>query len=520
VSPGVLSRIFALCILYSTPCFSSDTPPQDPYRFTERSFQEAIDQKKLIYLFVGSDVCLESRHFLRQIVQDKSYFDLVSKRFLFRILDYDLNPSLTLRYALPTIPGFLILDSKANIYLGGTRPEKEKVFELIKSIADQFETNPAALKDELDNFRAENSPLLPPQSIETILDSTMNLPNHLSLDLGRYILSLPASHTDFHRYSEQLKEWVKSENFDFVEGSYFMPRGYCTYHAEGKYSFFNFKLQEMLIDFYARTGDPAFKYAFLKSLKYLKRDLFLSPKTSYSIGYGSKKYFKLALRERLLYYPPSPRRSDLALSQVLYLKILYKLHHLLRASKLLPRELEFLKDHLQRKLELFSQVVDRYKREDGLLYFTSQKRFANFETQVEFFALLQLMERFEEVDSDSFFQKMESLVQSFHDHFYDEKQKMYCDVPLKALKESPHIYQYPLYFIREHSRLFLFLDFLKERTKKPKYEQLLSETYTASLRHNSKNPHRFYWLAWYRNIIRNRLLRQKKAPVHENKENG
>ena len=204
------------------------------------------------------------------------------------------------------------------------------------------------------------------------LDSTMNLPNHLSLDLGRYILSLPADSTEFRRYTEQLMDWIKSENFDFVEGSFFMPRGYCTFHAEGKYSFFNFKLQEMLIDFYARTKHPVFKHAFLKSIKYLKRDLFLSPKTAYSIGYGSKKYFQLSLKARLMYYPPSPRRSDLTISQLLYLKILYKLHHLLNLGWIAPQEIAFLQDHIEQKPTFFEQIMNRYQRQDGLLYFTSQ----------------------------------------------------------------------------------------------------------------------------------------------------
>jgi len=509
-----MARNLVLFLLFSFFC-TNPVPGEpveinDPYRFSEQSFIEAQKEKKLIYLFIGSDVCLESRFFLREIVQDESYFQLVSKRYLFRILDYDLNPSLALRYSLPTIPGFLVLDAGGNIYLGGTRPEKERVFPLLQSILDQFENNPENLKDELKQFQKENPSEHPPQSVESILDSTMNLPNHLSLDLGRYILSLPREAPEFQRYLEQLLEWIKSENFDFVEGSFFMPRGYCTYHAEGKYSFFNFKLQEMLIDFYTRTGNPALKHAFLKSLKYLKRDLFLSPKTAYSIGYGSKKYFQLPLRQRLLYYPPSPRRSDLTLSQVLYLKILYKLHHLLTISRLFPREIAFMQDHIEKKPQLFERLIGRYQREDGLLYFTSQKRFTNFETQVEFFSLLQLMEKIEKPRAAAFFQKMESLIQSFHDHFFDPEMRMYRDIPNENYQTNLRLYQYPLYFTREHSRLFLFLDFLKGRTQNQKYERMLSESYSATLKHNSRYPHRFYWLAWYRNILRNRLLNQKK----------
>ena len=509
------SLILSLFLFITCPLLEAEAPEKDPYRFAEESMIQAEDEKKLIYLFIGSDVCLESRHFLRQIAQDDEYFDLVSKRYLFRVLDYDLNPSLALRYSLPTIPGFLILDHKGNIYLGGTRPEKEQIFPILQSIVDQYENDPDNLLDELHRFQEENPKTVPPQSIESILDSTMNLPNHLSLDLGRYILSLPASSIDFQRYLEQLLEWIKSENFDFVEGSFFMPRGYCTFHAEGKYSFFNFKLQEMLIDFYTRTGNPALKHGFLKSLKYLKRDLFLSPKTAYSIGYGSKKYFQLPLKTRLMYYPPSPRRSDLTISQVIYLKILYKLHHLLNLGRISSLEIEFLRDHIAQKPILFEQIISRYQREDGLLYFTSEKKYTNFETQVEYFSLLQLMEQIEKPKAELFFSRMESLIQSFHKHFFDPEQKMYQDIPVEIWKKNTRLYQYPLYFVREHSRLFLFLNFLKDRTGKPEYEQMLGDSYTATLKHNSRNPHRFYWLNWYRNILRNKLLNEKNTESGE-----
>ena len=43
----------------------------DPYRFSEESMVLAEKEKRLIYLFIGSDVCLESRYFLRQIAQDE-----------------------------------------------------------------------------------------------------------------------------------------------------------------------------------------------------------------------------------------------------------------------------------------------------------------------------------------------------------------------------------------------------------------------------------------------------------------
>ena len=95
-------------------------------------------------------------------------------------------------------------------------------------------------------------------------------------------------------------------------------------------------------------------------------------------------------------------------------------------------EISFLKDHLQRSLSLFSQMIEKYKRDDGLLYFTSQGKFTNFETQIEFFSLLQIMEKIEKVDSNVFLRKMISLYKAFVKAFYDKDKGMFSDIPLTS----------------------------------------------------------------------------------------
>ena len=443
---------------------------QDPLVLSQFIIRQAKNENKLIFLYVGSDVCLESRSFLSEIVSDKEYYKFIKDNFIVSILDYDKNPSLAIRYSLPTIPGFLIIDSNGNTFFGTTRPEKQVVLPILQLIIDKFTNDQEGLLEDLKQFSKETDFSLP-RTIEDIIDSTINVPNHISLDLGRYILSLSTDDQNFKYYTEQFLEWIKSENFDFVEGSFFMPRGFSTFHGESKYSFFNFKLQEMLLDFYAKTNNPKFKYAFLKSLKYLKRDLFIDERISYSTGYASKKYFKMNLKQRLQYYPPSPRRSDLALSQIIYLKILYKISMLLQQKRLFQADVSFLDDHLKRRLSLFSQVLEKYKRKDGLMYFTSKKYFTNFETQVEFFALLQLMEKTEDVNPDIFLRKMENLYKSFVKAFFDRKVKMFSDVPLESFEINKDLYQYKLYLTREHARLLLFLDFLYDRTGKTVYKK-------------------------------------------------
>ena len=472
---------------------------QDPLVLSQFIIRQAKNENKLIFLYVGSDVCLESRSFLSEIVSDKEYYKFIKDNFIVSILDYDKNPSLAIRYSLPTIPGFLIIDSNGNTFFGTTRPEKQVVLPILQLIIDKFTNDQEGLLEDLKQFSKETDFSLP-RTIEDIIDSTINVPNHISLDLGRYILSLSTDDQNFKYYTEQFLEWIKSENFDFVEGSFFMPRGFSTFHGESKYSFFNFKLQEMLLDFYAKTNNPKFKYAFLKSLKYLKRDLFIDERISYSTGYASKKYFKMNLKQRLQYYPPSPRRSDLALSQIIYLKILYKISMLLQQKRLFQADVSFLNDHLKRRLSLFSQVLEKYKRKDGLMYFTSKKYFTNFETQVEFFALLQLMEKTEDVNPDIFLRKMENLYKSFVKAFFDRKVKMFSDVPLEIFDINKDLYQYKLYLTREHARLLLFLDFLYDRTGKTVYKKQKATLLSSISKQIKKYPERFYWLNWYQNL--------------------
>lgn|GEM_PF-1197476 len=495
----LVQLLFILLFLSTFPGLCNPEKEKDPFAFSESSFEKAKEQDQLLFLFVGSDVCLESRNFLKEIVRDKEYFEFVKDNFVVSIMDIDLNPSLSIRYSLPTIPGFLILDAEANTYFGTTKPDKAEVLPILQTLVDKWENDRSLLQEQLREFQDKARQDFP-TSVSQVIDSTMNVPNHISLDLGRYILSLDSNDRHFRQYVDQLLDWIKSENLDFVEGSFFMPRGYCTYHAEAKYSFFNFKLQEMLVDFYARTGIPAFKQTFLKSLKFLKRDLFLDTKDIFSTGYASKKYFKMTLKERLLYYPPSPRRSDLALSQVVYLKILYKIQHLMNKGRIDPSEVEFLKEHLQRKLSYFAYMTDKYQREDGLLYFTSAREFTNFETQVEFFALLQLMQKIEEVKEEVFLRKMTNLYESFFKTFYDERSELFSDIPLNHFEDRPKMYQYSLYFTREHARLLLFLDFLHLKTGESKYKNLKTQIQKTVSMHDQKYPHRFYWMMWYHNL--------------------
>lgn len=501
-------KLFLLCLFFQPICFSKAIN-KDPYRFSNYSFTQSKIKKKLIFLFIGSDVCIESKNFLKEIASDDAYFKLIKDNFLFKILDYDLNPSLSNRYSLPTIPGFLILDHQGTIYLGSTKPQKDMIYPILQKIVKEFKEDPITLKEDLKEFQKTYQPKVY-KSTRDIIDSTMNVPNHISLDLGRYILSLRKTSYQFLDYKEQLTDWIKSENFDFIEGNFFMPRGYCTYHAEGKYSFFNFKLQEMLIDFYLKTKDVTFKYAFLKSLKYLKRDLFLSFRKSYSIGYASKKYFQMGLKERLKYFPPSPRRSDLALSQVIYLKILYKIELLLKKGLIYPNEVSFLQEHLNQKLKVFSLLLDRYQREDGLLYFTSQRDFTNFETQIELFSLLQLMELSEKTNSTKFLQKMKDLYHSFYQVFYDKKRNLFMDIPKNIYQKNKRVYLYPLYFVREHARLFQLLTYLFKKTKDSKYKDQIDLSMQSLTKHSKKYPHRFYWLEWYKNLMNRKQKRKKK----------
>ena len=91
---------------------------QDPLVLSQFIIRQAKNENKLIFLYVGSDVCLESRSFLSEIVSDKEYYKFIKDNFIVSILDYDKNPSLAIRYSLPTIPGFLIIDSNGNTFFG------------------------------------------------------------------------------------------------------------------------------------------------------------------------------------------------------------------------------------------------------------------------------------------------------------------------------------------------------------------------------------------------------------------
>ena len=174
---------------------------------------------------------------------------------------------------------------------------------------------------------------------------------------------------------------------------------------------------------------------------------------------------------------------------------------LLGKKRLFENEVSFLTDHLKRRLSLFSQIVEKYKRDDGLMYFTSQKYFTNFETQVEFFALLQLMEKTEDLNPGIFLRKMENLYKSFVKAFFDREVKMFSDIPLESFAMNKDLYQYKLYFTREHARLLLFLDFLYDKTKKPVYKKQKTTLINSISKHNEKYPERFYWLNWYQNLV-------------------
>lgn len=480
---------------------------KDPFALGEQIFARAQAEDKLIFLFIGSDVCLESRQFLKDVVQDPEYVDILRNRVVLALLDYDLNPSLSLRYSIPTIPGFFVMDWEGRVYLGATKPDKQGVLPLLKNVLNGYQQDRAGLQKALLDFQKQSESSLKFDSVQEILDSTMNYPNHISLDLGRYILSLPRSDRHFVDYEDQLLQWIRSENFDFVDGSFFMPRGFSTWFAESKYAFFNFRLMEMLADFFFKTGNPEFKHALLKSLRVMKKDLLLDTGDSFSTGYASKNYFKLELKERLKYFPPAPRRFDLALSQIIYLKLLYKLQVLINRGLVFNSEVSFLADDLkaESRQSRFGSILGRYGREDGLIYFTPAKEFASFETQIEYFALLQLVYQLESVDQKVLLSRMETLFSSFVDAFFDKEAGMFCDAPLQTIAENPRSYQYPLYFVREHARLLQFLDFLRLKTGKEKYREWHRGLMTRIEAHNRKYPQRFYWLDWYKNLRSTRL---------------
>lgn len=470
----------------------------DDFAFGEQVFLRAKKENRLIFLFIGSDVCLESRAFLSGLVQDDEYMQLLENDFIFAILDYDLNPALAVRYSIPTIPGFLILDADGLIFLGGTKPEKDELFPVLIRLRDTWQYDPGILKQELREFQkgfsAQNL-----TSVVEVLDSTRDYPNHISLDMGRYIYSLPVEHSDFRAYMEQLIQWIRSENFDDVDGSFFMPRGFSTYFAESKYSFFNFRLLDLLLDFYLKTKHIQIKMRILKSLKLLKRDLDLGV-SAYSTGYASKKYFKLALRDRLRYFPPSPRNFDLAISQILYLKILYKLELLQDRGFFGGEDIGFLRADMAKKTELFTNLLSRYGRDDGLLYFTPQKDFTNLETQLDFFSLLHLIKGSTETDRELFLQRMLDLFRALTRLFYDQENGMFLDVPRHLLQENPRLYQYPLFFVREHARLLVFIDYLYEETKDENYQRVAAKLLDNVRRHDERYPQQFYWLKWYERV--------------------
>ncbi len=516
---------YLLTLLLLIPLWSNDEEysGKDPYALSEETFSRAESEDKLIFLFIGSDVCLESRQFLTDVIQDKEYVEILKNRVILALMDYDLNPSLSIRYSIPTIPGFFVMDWEGRIYLGATKPNKDEVLPLLKNVLNAYSSDRSTLKRALLDFQKQSESHLSFGSVQEVLDSTMNLPNHISLDLGRYILSLPRTHRHFLDYEDQLLQWVRSENFDFVEGSFFMPRGFSTWFAESKYAFFNFKLMEMLLDFYLKTRNPEFKQALLKSLRVLKRDLALDHQDAWSTGYASKNYFKMELRERLKYFPPAPRRFDLAISQILYLKVLYKMEVLIARGLMLPSEIQFLgEDALPKtRQDRFANLMTRYAQEDGLIYFTPSREFSNFETQIEYFSLLQLMFQLEAVDKKVFLARMESLFEAFVKGFYDPDAKMFCDTPLQTIAAHPRLYQYPLYFVREHARLLQFLDFLSIRTEKPVYKEWNERLVKTIAEHNHKYPQRFYWLDWYRNLA----LSRQGAPegeeiVHESRRSN
>ncbi len=481
--------------------------------FSEETFQKAKAEDKLIFLFIGSDVDLETRDFLQAVSRDDEYLKLFRDEMIIGLLDYDLNPSLAVRYSLPTIPGFFVLDWEGRIYLGATKPNRDEALPVLKQLVFNWKNAREQLRQELNDFQGRQSESrLNFENVQSILDATMNHPNHLSLDLGRYILSLPRDHPWFKDYVDQFLLWVRSENYDFVEGSFFMPRGFSTWFAESKYTFFNFKLLEMLLDFYYQTRQPEFLLAFLKSMRYIHRDLELEKASAYSTGYASKRYFKMEFRERLQHFPPSPRRFDLAISQILFLKILYKIQLLVDRELMREEDLDFLGEEADPKQRMarFARLIERYRREDGLIYFTTERKFTNFETQIEFFALLQLMQSVEKTDNRKFFEQMETLFTAFVKAFYDPEKELFCDAPLKTIAENPMMYQYPLYFVREHARLMQFLDFLADETKNGSYLEWKIRILPRIEEHNLRYPQRFYWLQWYENLLKRKELREQQ----------
>ena len=130
---------------------------QDPLVLSQFIIRQAEKEKKLIFLYVGSDVCLESRSFLSEIVNDKEYYQFIKNNFIVSILDYDKNPSLAIRYSLPTIPGFLIIDSSGNTFFGTTRPQKQVVLPILQLIIDKFTSSRNELIKDLRQFGKENA---------------------------------------------------------------------------------------------------------------------------------------------------------------------------------------------------------------------------------------------------------------------------------------------------------------------------------------------------------------------------
>ena len=68
------------------------------------------------------------------------------------------------------------------------------------------------------------------------------------------------------------------------------------------------------------------------------------------------------------------------------------------------------------------------------MYFTSKKYFTNFETQVEFFALLQLMEKTEDVNPDIFYEKWKIYTNPSLKHFSIERLKCLATYHWRVLK--------------------------------------------------------------------------------------
>jgi hypothetical protein len=187
----------------------------------------------------------------------------------------------------------------------------------------------------------------------------------------------------------------------------------------------------------------------------------------------------------------------LAISQILYLKVLYKLDFLQRRNFFNGGELDFLHADMDRRPELFANLVERYGRDDGLLYFTPQKEFTNLETQLDFFSLLYLIRGNSETDKEIFLDRMKGLFLSLSRLFYDPENGMFLDVPRSVMEENPKLYQYPLFFVREHARLLVFIDYLYGETGDESYKKVADRLLSNVRRHSEKYPQRFYWLEWY-----------------------